>query len=142
MGLAFPTRRMVLVCDNAAYHHKREIGSLGAMNKLELIKLCVDHDVDYLDLPVNINRMKLMGKDNEDIQDRGDVVRVTFNETEMKQRATINNPFVPSVEELMLLLLYFCRHYCLFSVMIVVVVVFVIFGFGGDLVPVVFLSSL
>jgi hypothetical protein len=40
-GKLFPTRRTVLVCDNEAYYHKREIGSLGAMNKSDLIKLCL-----------------------------------------------------------------------------------------------------
>lgn len=44
--------KMVLVLDNALYHHKREIGSLGNLTKKELVQLMIKYNVEYVDLPL------------------------------------------------------------------------------------------
>ena len=43
-----PDKKMVLVCDNAPYHHKREIGSLANKNKREIVKLMQDYKVSTI----------------------------------------------------------------------------------------------
>ena len=43
---------MTLVTYNIPYHHKREISSLTLMFKTT-IKLMVDYDMEYMDLPIN-----------------------------------------------------------------------------------------
>ncbi len=45
---------MVLVADNAPYHHKREIGSLASLSKKKLVELMMKHSVEYIDLPIKI----------------------------------------------------------------------------------------
>jgi hypothetical protein len=58
---------MVLVCDNAPYHHKRDIGSLSSKTKSELAQLYVKHSVEYLDLPLTDQRYCALGNADEDI---------------------------------------------------------------------------
>ena len=43
---------MILVADNAPYHHKRAIGSLGSLNKKKLIGLMKKNKVEYINLPL------------------------------------------------------------------------------------------
>jgi hypothetical protein len=40
-----------LFIDNAPYHHKRELGSLGSKTKKELVDIGSLFNVEYLDLP-------------------------------------------------------------------------------------------
>jgi len=47
----YPGKKMVLVMDNAAYHHKRPIGSLASIKKKDLVNLMSEHQVEYINLP-------------------------------------------------------------------------------------------
>ena len=35
----YPGKKMILVADNAPYHHKRDIGSLGSKSKKKMVDL-------------------------------------------------------------------------------------------------------
>ena len=50
--MQYPNKKMDLMMDNAAYHHKRAIGSLGSLKKDELVDLMVKHGVTKIDLPL------------------------------------------------------------------------------------------
>ena len=71
---------MVLVADNAPYHHKRVIGSLGGLMKKNLVGMMVRHSVSYLDLPLTTDgRTALSGVEGKEwVQDCGDCVRINF----------------------------------------------------------------
>ena len=97
----YPGKKLLLIADNAPYHHKREIGSLGSKTKGELINLCVEKGVEYLDLPLNTNRYNKLAQGGADgVQDIGEYCRVDFDPDAMKERAAIGKPFVPTLEEL------------------------------------------
>ena len=93
---------MVLICDNAAYHHAREIGSLGSMKKNDLIALCIKYSIEYIDLPLNSARHEYIENSEtlpiEILDDNN--CRVAFNAEEMGLKACGNNPFIPTSEEL------------------------------------------
>jgi saccharopine dehydrogenase-like NADP-dependent oxidoreductase len=57
---------MILIYDNAACHHKHEIGSLESKTKLKLIKLCVKYKVEYLDVPFNESRYQVLLQQEEE----------------------------------------------------------------------------
>ena len=42
----YPCKKMILVADNAPYHHKRAIGSLGSLRKKKLVELMKKHKVE------------------------------------------------------------------------------------------------
>ena len=48
----YPGKKMVLVADNAPYHHKRVIGSLGSLTKGKLVDRMARHSVEWIDLLV------------------------------------------------------------------------------------------
>ena len=48
----YPGKKMILVADNAPYHHKRDIGSLGSLSKKQMLELMRKHNVEWLDLPL------------------------------------------------------------------------------------------
>ena len=56
----YPGKRMVLVADNAPYHHKRVIGSLGHLNKTQMVDLMVQHKVEWIDIPL-VSQRRLEG---------------------------------------------------------------------------------
>lgn len=101
-----PSKTMVLVCDNAAYHHSRELGSLGGKTKSELVEICEKYNIHFVDLPFNENRYDMLEEGNGDedmitgITDIGDFCRVSFDSDLFKEKANSNNPFVPTTEEL------------------------------------------
>jgi hypothetical protein len=65
-----PGKNMVLVADNAPYHHKREIGSLASLTKSQLVDLMTKHEVNYVDLPATDIRVEVHQDGNwDDIQD-------------------------------------------------------------------------
>ena len=39
----YPNKKMILVADNAPYHHKRITGSLGSVSKNKLIEMIVSY---------------------------------------------------------------------------------------------------
>ena len=58
----FPGIKMVLVLDNAPYHHKRSIGSLQKVTKKELLKMMWEDDVDEIELPWTDARWELFNQ--------------------------------------------------------------------------------
>jgi len=80
--------KIVLVSDNAAYHHKRTIGSLASLTKKKLIEMMVKHDVEYIDLPITDSRLEHANDENEAIEDRGDCIRIAFDPEEEQQTAS------------------------------------------------------
>jgi hypothetical protein len=97
---AYPGKKMVLVADNAPYHHKRVIGSLASLTKKKLIEMMVKHDVEYIDLPLTDSRLEHANDENEAIEDRGDCIRIAFDPEEQQQTASKSRPFVGNTHEL------------------------------------------
>jgi hypothetical protein len=91
---------MILVADNAAYHHKRVIGSLASLSKKKLIEMMVKYNVEYIDLPLTDSRLDFANDDDETIEDRGDCLRIPFNPEEQKQTASQSKPLVANATEL------------------------------------------
>ena len=56
----YGNKKMVLVADNAPYHHKRTIGMLSALKKPQLVALMEEHDVEFIDVPLTPKRMEAM----------------------------------------------------------------------------------
>jgi len=94
-------KKIVLVVDNALYHHKGIIGSLGSLEKKDLIEMIAIHDVEYIYLPYSsIERVNLTGTENNDVeQDRGDCLRIIFDLEEQKMSTSSKKPRVASLEE-------------------------------------------
>jgi transposase len=55
-----PGKQMLLIQDNAPYHHKRGIPSLAGMTKRQLLDLAREHDVEFIDLPISVGRRNSM----------------------------------------------------------------------------------
>lgn len=86
-----PGKKMVLVADNAPYHHQREIGSLANVTKKKLIEMMKEDGVDWIELPLTEPRIKLVDdEEDDDVQDRGDCIHLTFNANE--QSTTPDRP--------------------------------------------------
>lgn len=51
-------KKMVLVCDNTPYRHKRKVRCLGGKNKAQLVELGLLHNVEYIDIPLSKERME------------------------------------------------------------------------------------
>ena len=105
---------MILIADNAPYHHKREIGSLASLKKGNLVNLMVKHNVEYVDLPMtSTGRSELAEKegdeDHPDVQDRGDCVQIGFVSDEQKNRASARNPRIATLEELKVAFITYLR---------------------------------
>ena len=101
----YPGKVMVLVADNAPYHHSRVIGSLSSLSKGELVKIMGDYEIDYVDLPFKTNsRMELASQERSHkalgVKDLGDRLRVKFNPAHQMMRAGLKEPTVGSLEEL------------------------------------------
>ena len=77
----YPNKKMILVADNAPYHHRKEIGSLGSVTKKNLVAMMADFEVYYIDLPINEERMALCGSD-PDVLDGRESIRITFEPDE------------------------------------------------------------
>ena len=99
----FPDKKMILIADNAPYHHSREIGSLSGMKKEKLIKLMQDWDCDFIEIPVSEARTEALEENEIDgVTDAGSCFMVEFDIEEFNKKASARNPFVPTVEELQL----------------------------------------
>jgi hypothetical protein len=113
----YPGKMMILVCDNAPYHHKREIGSMNTKTKKELLDMMTKDEVDWIELPLNTERSEYMDENGAEDCDEGTPFDVTdpkdavcnFGETmgirfdpdEQKQTAnSTTRPRVATVEEL------------------------------------------
>lgn len=60
-----PGKKMVVVMDNAAHHHKREMGSFTGASKKKLIEICKKHWLTHLDLPLTAERQWAIENDEE-----------------------------------------------------------------------------
>lgn len=97
----YPNKKMVLLCDNAPYHHKRKIGSLASMSKKKLLEMMQKYNVEYLDLPLsNDERLQLANNEEDGVEDRGEFVRVPFFLEEQQQRASATKPRIANLDEL------------------------------------------
>ena len=95
----YPDNKMILVTDNAPYHHKRRIGSLYLSSKKQVLELMVKVNVEYIDLPINEERLRLSDNDS-DVEDRGMHIRVPFDSEEQRERAGVSKPRIANLEEL------------------------------------------
>jgi transposase len=95
-----PGKIMILVANNAAYHHKREIGSLQSTTKKKLLDMMVKYEVDTVDLPATDSQFEL-SKDSDEsgVEDQGEIIRIYFEREEQEQRAGANKTRVGTLEE-------------------------------------------
>ena len=108
----YPNKQMVLVADNAPYHHKRVVGSLGSLSKKELVDLCVKYEFEYLDLPLNDRRYQFYEDDDvEGVVDVGAAYRVDFEEETFLKSARASNPFIPTKRELQLSMVEYMKDH-------------------------------
>ena len=106
----FPSKRMVLVADNAPYHHSRVVGYLGSLSKKDLVALCVEHDIEYLDLPLNDRRYQWYQDDDvEGVVDVGAAYRVDFDKESFLKSARASNPFIPTKRELQVAIIEYMK---------------------------------
>jgi hypothetical protein len=95
---------MVLICDNAPYHHKREIGSFASKNEQQLIEIGLKDNIEYINIPTNIDRLTAMADSNIILEDvhylNDEYCCVVFDPEKFKQRSSNNKPFVPTIEEM------------------------------------------
>lgn len=99
----FPGKKMVLVMDNAPYHHVREIGTLSGKTKGGIIDLMKKYEVDHILLPLTDERKALLESLAEG---HGHVVedghlRVPFDEEGFKKtKSKYNSLTTPTADEL------------------------------------------
>jgi hypothetical protein len=102
----YGNKKMVLILDNAAYHHYREIGLLNQMSKAELKLLTDKYKVEYIEIPLNEHRLKLLMETPEisaHVTDDDVNCRIYINnEIDVFGKATKRNPMVPTSDELRL----------------------------------------
>ena len=100
-----PSKKMVLIADNAPCHHKRVIGSLNSLSKKKIVELAMEHNVSCLELPWTPDRQSSLDDDDDDecffVQDRGEFVSLdTDGQWEMiAATASRSRPFTPSKQE-------------------------------------------
>ena len=98
----YGNKKMVLIADNAPYHHKRSIGTLSSLKKTELITMMIQYSVEYIDVPLTAKRLDAMEDDTVDgVTDLGDGYRIEFDAERFQERAGVD-PFIPTVHELQL----------------------------------------
>ena len=93
---------MVLVADNAPYHHKRKIGSLASLSKKQVIELMVKHEVEWIELPMNdiqMQHLETLDEDSRNEIDRGETIQIDFDPHLQSERAG-RNPFIGNCDEL------------------------------------------
>jgi hypothetical protein len=93
----YPRKKMVLVADNAPYHHKRVIGSLASVTKKKIVEMMVEHSVKYIDLPLRDKRMELVG---DKAEDHRDCIRIHFDPEEQNKQTGARDPRIANGEEL------------------------------------------
>jgi hypothetical protein len=100
----YPEKEMILMCDNAPYHHKRELDSFSSKTKKELVALGLALRCTSIQLPLTKDRHnKLIDMDTIDnvvAAPDGQYCEVTFDPTTFVARASAINPFIPSSDEL------------------------------------------
>jgi hypothetical protein len=98
-----PTTKVVLVANNAPYHHSRQIGSLASLSKARFISMMVTQGYNYIDAPPSDLRYSALDSGDVDgVTDKGGYFRVNFEKEDFQQRASRNRPFIPNLDELKL----------------------------------------
>jgi transposase len=97
---------MVLVADNAPYHHKRVIGSLASVSKKKIVEMMIEQGIEYINLPLTDKRMKLVGDEEED---RGDCIWNGFDWEEQNKRAGARDLRIANGEELKVAFMNYLR---------------------------------
>ena len=105
----YPDKKMVLVADNASYHHVRVIGSLSGLSKKKIVELMKKYEVEYLDVPWS-DKLSEFVDDADDgaefIEDRGDHMRIHLEVDDnididtMGETASNRRPYIPTVDQL------------------------------------------
>jgi hypothetical protein len=78
---------------------------MSSTTKKQFVEMCIKHNIEYVDIEWNDNRLKayrLEKYDNGDVTLCGDTIKLTFDATTFLRRPTINQPFVQTVNELRL----------------------------------------
>jgi hypothetical protein len=114
---AYTGKQMILVCDNATYHHhKRVLESFGSKKKDKLVKLAIEHGYTRFVLPLtNERHQKLMGTENIDnvfVLNDGENCEVAFDPIKFAGCATSSDPFILTSEELKKGLLHYITKHC------------------------------
>lgn len=92
---------MVLIADNAPYHHKREIGSLGSLPKSKIVDLMEKWDCDHIKMAMTETRADALAeKDVEGVSDLQNECAVEFDPDLFRQTASKKKPFIPNCDEL------------------------------------------
>ena len=99
----YPSKKMILVCDNAPYHHKREIGSLANLSKGKTLELMQEYEVETIDLPITTEERKELANCGLDgVENLGECVRIKFDADEQKQTSRRQIPSIANLDELKL----------------------------------------
>lgn len=70
----YPDHKMVLITDNAPYHHKREVGSLGNKTKKQVVEMMTKYNVQHMDLPTSTLQRANLDDEEDGVDHRGDTV--------------------------------------------------------------------
>jgi ribosomal protein L30E len=103
----YPDHKMIMVADNAPYHHKREIGSWASLSKKKMVDLMIKYECNEIEVPLTADRWKVAQEGALEecglaVQDLGDGFAVQFDFEQFSKRASSSNPFIPNLEELKL----------------------------------------
>jgi hypothetical protein len=94
---------MVLVADNAPYHHSRQIGSLASLSKSKLINMMTTEGCNFIDVPSSDLRYSTINwGDVDGVTNKGGFFRVEFEKEAFQQQAAKNRLFIPNLDELKL----------------------------------------
>jgi hypothetical protein len=94
---------MVLVADNAPYHHKWQIGCLASLTESKLVEIMESHGCDYVDVPPSDLQYSALDSGNVNgATDMGGYFRVDFEQEDFQKRISKNRPFNPNLDELQL----------------------------------------
>jgi hypothetical protein len=100
----YPNKKMIVICDNAPYHHKRQIGRLSLKSKQQLLQLGTAHKIYYINLSLSVERLELLSEIGELLDDvqyhEDEYCRVAFDVDTFKQQLGSNKPFVSSLDKL------------------------------------------
>lgn len=93
---------IVLIIDNAAYHHKRHIDYLSSKTKEDLVVMAGNMFCTHINAPVTEHRHNCLIAADDNIEDilkyDGLTCDVKFNSTRMT--ASRNNPLIPIMDKL------------------------------------------
>jgi hypothetical protein len=97
---------MVLICYNGPYHHDKEIWSFLTQTKGQLVELMFQIIIYlYINVPWNKISQHAFAMDNYDlgyVEFNANKIKLLLDEEIFCSKPMINNPFVPSLEELKL----------------------------------------